>query len=139
MNNILIGVSDLSLYANAFLSVFFSSSINSHIYTISEIGMISATGIYCEIGNIAKFNNSSQLTAYAGLDCSRYQSGESEYTGHMVKHGSSYLREYLMNCAETTLIHNPVLYEYSLKPVRIIFSLEKNNTDFESTKKVLDS
>lgn len=124
----------------------------SHIHTIPGVGMISAAGIYCEIGNIVKFNNGSQLTAYAGLDCSRYQSGESEYTGHMVKHGSSYLREYLMNCAETTLIHNPAMYDYYLKKrtegkvhrvalshlakklVRIIFSLEKNNTDFDSNK-----
>lgn len=125
---------------------------NSYIHTIPGIGAISAAGIYSEIGNISRFNNSNQLVAYAGLDVSRYQSGEEDFTGHMVKHGSSYLREYLMNVAEMQLVHNPVLYEYYLKKrsegkarrvalshvakrlVRIIFSLEKNNTPFDISK-----
>ena len=57
-----------------------------------------------------------------------------------------------MNVAETSLIHNPKLYEYYLKKrnegkphrvalshvakrlVRIIFYLEKNNSDFDENK-----
>lgn len=127
-------------------------TMNSHIHTIPGIGIISAAGIYSEIGEISKFNSADQLVAFAGLDVSRYQSGESDVTGKMVKHGSSYLREYLMNVAEASLIHNPSLYEYYLKKrnegkahrvalshvakklVRIIFSLEKNNTDFDMSK-----
>ena len=126
-------------------------TMNSHIHTIPGIGINSAAGIYSEIGEISRFNTADQLVAFAGLDVSRYQSGESDVTGKMVKHGSSYLREYLMNVAETSLIHNPSLYEYYLnkrkdkthrvalshvakKLVRIIFSLEKNNTDFDTTK-----
>ncbi len=126
-------------------------TMNSHIHTIPGIGMISAAGIYSEIGEISKFNNADQLVAFAGLDVSRYQSGQSDVTGKMVKHGSSYLREYLMNVAETSLIHNPAMYEYYLnkkkdkkhrvalshvakKLARIIFSLEKNNTDFDISK-----
>ena len=126
-------------------------TMDSHIHTIPGIGTVSAAGIYSEIGEISKFNNADQLVAFAGLDVSRYQSGESDVTGKMVKHGSSYLREYLMNVAETSLIHNPSLYEYYLnkrkdkthrvalshvakKLVRIIFSLEKNNTNFDMTK-----
>ena len=126
--------------------------VNSHIHSIPGIGMISAAGIYSEIGNISRFNNPDQLLAFAGLDPSRCQSGESDYNGHMVKHGSSFLRQYLMNVAETSLIHNPKLYEYYLKKrnegkphrvalshvakrlVRIIFYLEKNNSDFDENK-----
>jgi len=126
--------------------------INSHIHTIPGIGMISAAGIFSEVGNFDKFNNADQLLAFAGLDPSRCQSGESDYIGHMVKHGSSYLRQYLMNCAEMQLVHNPKMYEYYLKKrnegkahrvalshvarrlVRIIFSLEKNDTDFDMNK-----
>lgn len=126
--------------------------VNSHIHSIPGIGMISAAGIYSEIGNISRFNNPDQLLAFAGLDPSRCQSGESDFKGHMVKHGSSYLRQYLMNVAETSLIHNPKLYEYYLKKrnegkphrvalshvakrlVRIIFYLEKNNSDFDENK-----
>ena len=127
-------------------------TMNSHIHTIPGIGIISAAGIYSEIGEISRFNTADQLVAFSGLDVSRYQSGESDVTGKMVKHGSSYLREYLMNVAESSLIHNPSLYEYYLKKrnegkahrvalshvakklVRIIFSLEKNNTDFDMSK-----
>lgn len=125
---------------------------NSHIASIPGIGLISAAGIFSEIDNISKFSNPNQLVAFAGLDCSRYQSGESDYTGHMVKHGSSYLRQYLMNVAETSIVHNPLLYDYYRKKrdsgkahrvalshvakrlIRIIFSLEKNNCDFDSSK-----
>lgn len=125
---------------------------SSHIHTVPGIGIISAAGIYSEIGNICRFNNPDQLLAYAGLEPSRNQSGEADYKGHMVKHGSSFLREYLMNAAEMQLIHNPKLYDYYLKKrnegkshrvalshvakrlVRIIFYLEKNNTDFDMDK-----
>ncbi|MBR2788230.1 MAG: IS110 family transposase [Erysipelotrichaceae bacterium] len=118
-------------------------NMNCHIHTIPGIGMISAAGIFSEVGNFDKFNNAYQLLAFAGLDPSRCQSGESDYNGHMVKHGSSYLRQYLMNCAEMQLVHNPKMYEYYLKKknegkthrvalshvarrlVRIIFSLER--------------
>lgn len=127
-------------------------TMNSHIHTIPGIGIISAAGIYSEIGELSRFNTADQLVAFAGLDVSRYQSGESDVTGKMVKHGSSYLREYLMNVAESSLIHNPSLYEYYLKKrnegkahrvalshvakklIRIIFSLEKNNTYFDMSK-----
>lgn len=127
-------------------------NVSSHIHTIPGIGPISAAGIFAEIGNISRFNNPNQLLAFAGLEPSRDQSGESDHTGHMVKHGSSYLRQYLMNVAETQLLHNPFLYDYYLKKrnegkahrvalshiakrlVRIIFSLEKNDVDFDMNK-----
>ena len=127
-------------------------TLSCHVDSIPGIGIISAAGIISEIGIISRFNNADQLVAFAGLDTARYQSGEGDYTGHMVKHGSSYLREYIMNVAETSLIHNPSLYEYYLKKrnegkahrvalshvakrlLRIIFSLEKNNTNFDMSK-----
>lgn len=127
-------------------------NISSHIHSVPGIGPISAAGIYSEIGNISRFNNPNQLLAFAGLEPSRNQSGEADHNGHMVKHGSSYLRQYLMNVAESQLIHNPIIYEYYLKKrnegkahrvalshvakrlVRIIFSLEKNDVDFDMNK-----
>lgn len=127
-------------------------NVSSHIHTIPGIGPISAASIFSEIGNISRFNNPNQLLAFAGLEPSRIQSGEADYCGHMVKHGSSYLRQYLMNVAESQLIHNPLLYDYYLKKrnegkhhrvalshiakrlVRIIFSLEKNDVDFDMNK-----
>ncbi|MBQ9037492.1 MAG: IS110 family transposase [Erysipelotrichaceae bacterium] len=126
--------------------------VDSHIHTVPGIGTVTAAGIFSEIGNISRFSNADQLVAFAGMDSSRAQSGETDYSGHMVKHGSSYLRQYLMNAAEMQLIHNPLLYEYYLKKrnegkvhrvalshvarrlVRIIFSLEKHNSDFDFDK-----
>jgi len=125
---------------------------NCHIHTIPGIGINSAAGIYAEIGEISKFNSADKLVAFSGLDVSRYQSGTQDFSGHMVKHGSSYLRQYLMNVAATSLIHNPILYDYYLKKrnegkvhrvvlshvakklINIIFCLEKNDVDFDMSK-----
>ena len=70
----------------------------------------------------------------------------------MVKHGSPHLRRNLILASEMMLIHNPILYDYYLKKrnegkshyvalshiarrlTRIIFYLEKNDTDFNIHK-----
>ena len=93
-----------------------------------------------------------KLIAFCGLEPSTYQSGESEYTGHMVKHGSSYLRRHIMNSATAVLIHIPPLYDYYRKKrtegkahrvalshlakrlLKIIYTLEKNDLDFDIDK-----
>ena len=125
------------------------SKVTSHIQTIPGIGLISAAGIYSEIGGISRFNHPDKLVSFCGLDASYYQSGEAEFTGRMVKRGSSYLRQYLMNVATTSLIHNPHLYEYyskkrredkhhrvalshvAKKLIRTIFKLETDQIDFD--------
>ena len=125
---------------------------NSHISSIPGIGIISAASIFSEIGDIKRFKDINKLIAFCGLEPSTYQSGESEYTGHMVKHGSSYLRRHIMNCAITTLIHIPPFYDYYHKKrsegkvhrvalshlakrlLKIIYTLEKNDLDFDMDK-----
>ena len=92
------------------------------------------------------------MLAFAGLEPSRNQSGELESKGKMVKHGSSLLRQTIMNIAATSIIHNPILYDYYHKKrmegklhrvalshvakhiVRIIFHLEKHHLDFDLAK-----
>ena len=109
---------------------------------------MSAAGIFSEIEDISRFSHPDKLVAFAGLDCAYYQSGESEFTGRMVKRGSSYLRQYLMNAAITVMLHNPNFYDYYLKKrnegkhhrvalshvakkiIRIIYKLESNHIDF---------
>lgn len=126
--------------------------IHTHILSIPGIGLTSAASIFAEIGNIARFSSASKLLAFAGLEPSTIQSGEAQHSGKMVKHGSSHLRFVLMNVAEYSLIHNPVLYEYYLKKkregkphrvalshvakkiVRIIYHLETHDIDFDSSK-----
>lgn len=126
--------------------------IQSHIHTIKGIGLQSAACILAEYESFDRFDSPNQMLAFAGLEPSRNQSGDSEFKGKMVKHGSSYLRQALMNVAESSLMHNPILYEFYLKKrtegklhrvalshvakrlVRIIFHLEKHNIDFDLTK-----
>ena len=128
------------------------STMKCHISSIKGIGIITAAGILAEIESIDKFDNPGQLCAFAGIEPSENQSGTHDGGGNMVKHGSPHLRNYLMQTAEKMLIHNPVLYEYYLKKrdegkhhnvalshvarrlTRIIFYLEKNDTDFNIEK-----
>ena len=124
------------------------SKVDTYLQSIPGIGPISAATIMSEIGSIENFSNPSQLVAYAGLDPAFYQSGESTFTGKMVKRGSSLLRQVLMNCAQYSLVHNPQMYNYYLKKrsegkahrvalshvakklIRIIFALETQQIMF---------
>ena len=124
------------------------NSLDYHIHTIKGISVITAAGIASEYGNIDRFTTQAQMLAYAGFENSRDDSGTSIGEGKMVKHGSSYLRKYLMNVAETYYVHNPVISEYywkkrregkdhrvalshvARKLVNVIFTLEKKHIDF---------
>ena len=123
-------------------------SLDYKIHTIKGIGLLSAAGIASEIGNFDKFLTRNQILAFAGLEPSKNQSGEFTGSGKMVKHGSSYLRKYLMNCAETFYIHNPIISDFywkkrhegkhhrvalshvARKLVNTIFTLERHKVDF---------
>ena len=122
----------------------------SHIHTIKGISELSAAGIYAKYGDISNFTSPNQMLAYAGMDVSRYQSGEKDVSGRMVKRGSSHLRQIIMNVVDTFALHNPIIYDYQSKKIsegkhwrvaqthvarkliRIIYHLEKNDIDFDS-------
>jgi transposase len=126
------------------------SSLDYRIHTIRGIGILTAAGIASEIGNFDKFTNRNQILAFAGLEPSKNDSGEHLGTGKMVKHGSSYLRKYLMNSAETFYVHNPTISDFywkkrnegkhhnvalshvARKLVNTIYTLEKHKVDFDS-------
>lgn len=126
-------------------------SLNCHIHTIKGISKLTSAGILSEIGNFNKFLTPAQFQAYAGLEPSKNDSGTHDGLGVMVKHGSSYLRKYLMNSAETFYAHNPTISDFywkkrnegkhhrvalshvARKLINIIFYLEKHNQDFDST------
>jgi len=130
------------------------SKIPTHLQSIPGIGIISAAGIFSEIDPIARFNHSDQLVAFCGLDPALYQSGESEFKGRMVKRGSSYLRQYVMNSTQMVILHNPIFYDYYLKKrqegkphrvalshvakklIRIIYKLEKSQINFDASKMI---
>ena len=116
--------------------------------TIPGIGELSAASILSEYGDIKKFSNPNKMLAFAGLEPSISQSGTLESNGKMVKHGSGHLRYTIMNSAMTILKFSPEFYDYYLKKrsegkchrvalshvckklIRVIYSLEKNDFDF---------
>lgn len=126
--------------------------INSPVFSIKGIGFLSALSLIAEYGNFTSFDSPAQMLSFAGLEPSIIQSGTSNKQGHMVKRGSGYLRDTLMNVAIPFMMHNPVIYDYYLKKknegkphrvalshvakklIRIIFYLVRNNVQFNETK-----
>ena len=122
--------------------------LNPKMLTIPGIGEVSAATILSEYGDIKNFSNPNKMLAFAGLDPSISQSGTLESNGKMVKHGSGHLRYAIMNSAMSILRYSPEFYDYYLKKrsqgkchrvalshvckklIRVIYSLEKNDIDF---------
>lgn len=123
--------------------------LNPRMLTIPGIGEISAASILSEYGDIKNFSNPNKMLAFAGLDPSINQSDTLESNGKMVKHGSGHLRYAIMNSAMAILRFSPEFYDYYLKKrsegkchrvalshvckklIRVIYTLEKNNIDFD--------
>ena len=83
--------------------------------TIPGIGVASAAVILSEFGDLSKFNSPSKLLSFAGMEPGYFQSGTSENSGKMVKHGSSHLRYAIMNCAQTVINNEPTFAAYYAK------------------------
>lgn len=123
--------------------------INPQILTIPGIGYLSAAVILSEYGDFSKYENPAKLLSFAGLEPGYYQSGQSEHTGHMVKHGSSHLRYALMNACIPLITNEPVFAEYYAKKraegkpyrvalthvakklLRVIYTLQTKNIPYD--------
>lgn len=128
------------------------NEVQSHIHTIKGISTNTVACICSEYGGITFFHTPNQMLAYAGLEPSKTSQAQKDNNGHMVKHGSSYLRFVILNASQTLITHNQVFYDYyhkkraagkhhrvalshvARKLIRIIFHLEKNNIDFDPSK-----
>ena len=122
--------------------------LNPRMLSIPGLGEISAATILSEYGDIKNFSSPNKMLAFAGLEPSIIQSGTLENNGKMVKHGSGHLRYAIMNIAMSILRYSPTFYDYYLKKrsegkchrvalshvckklIRVIYSLEKNNINF---------
>ena len=122
--------------------------LNPRMLSIPGLGEISAASILSEYGDITKFSSPNKMLAFAGLEPSIIQSGTLKSNGKMVKHGSGHLRYSIMNSAMIILRYSPTFYDYYLKKrtegkchrvalshvckklIRVIYSLEKYNQDF---------
>ena len=125
--------------------------VHPHYMSIPGIGPISAAIIYAEYGDISNFSSPNQMLAFAGLEPGINESGTESHKGRMVKRGSSQLRYALMNCAlplirfDMTFAsyyakkrsegkpHRVAISHVTKKLVRVIFALERKNTDFVAT------
>ena len=117
--------------------------------SIPGLGDISAATILSEYGDISNFSSPNKMLAFAGLEPSIIESGTLQSNGKMVKHGSAHLRYVIMNAAISILRFSPAFYDYYLKKrsegkchrvalshvckklIRVIYSLEKYNNDFD--------
>ena len=123
--------------------------LNPRMLSIPGLGEISAATILSEYGDIKNFSSPNKMLAFAGLEPSVIKSGTLQSNGKMVKHGSGHLRYSLMNIAMTILKYSPTFYDYYQKKrsegkchrvalshvckklIRVIYSLEKYNNDFD--------
>ena len=144
------------------------ADIQKHMLTVAEtlptypllrsipgVGPLTAATILSEIGDIKRFPSVKQLTAFAGLDSSVYQSGTFKATQNRIsKRGSSYLRTALYQATVAGIskqVHSPrneILSRYyqqklsegklpkvaivatSNKLLRIIFGVWSSNKPF---------
>lgn len=123
--------------------------LESPILSIPGISYNLGSIILAEIVDINRFDTSSQLQAFAGLDPVTHQSGKFIATGvSMVKRGSPYLRWAILNAARLVAMRDPCFKEYyqrkrkegkhhfvalthvAKKLIRVIFKLLKTNTQF---------
>lgn len=128
------------------------TEINPPVLSIKGIGEVSAAIIIAEYGDISRFDGPDAMLAYAGLEPSVYQSGESESHGPMVKRGSSHLRYALLNVCMPIVKYNYTFAEYYNKKrgegkihrvaqthvckklIRVIYTLETKNLRFDPSK-----
>ena len=93
------------------MNILFENTPGKYLLSIPGISTVLASIICSEIGDPNRFKTSHQLVSFAGMDATRYQSGELDSTGHMSKTGSTYLRYALMLAAECTRKFDPYLKE----------------------------
>jgi len=122
--------------------------LNPRMLSIPGLGELSVAAILAEYGEINNFSSPAKMLAFAGLEPSVIESGTLQSNGKMVKHGSGHLRYSLMNSAMIILKFSPTFYNFYLKKrnegkshrvalshvckklIRVIYTLEKNNIDF---------
>ena len=123
--------------------------LDTHILSIPGIAEISAGSIIAEFGDIKNFESPEKMLAFAGLEPSIRQSGTLSTEGHMVKHGSGYLRNAIMRVVNSLVMHDQVFYDYynkkrdegkhhlvaqshvAKKLIRIIYTLEIKGIDYD--------
>ena len=123
--------------------------LDTNILSIPGIAEISAGSIIAEFGDIKNFESPEKMLAFAGLEPSIRQSGTLSTEGHMVKHGSGYLRNTIIRVVNSLVMHDQVFNDYynkkrdegkhhlvaqshvAKKLIRIIYTLEIKDIDYD--------
>jgi transposase len=80
--------------------------------TIPGIGELTAVLLWCELGNISRFQNAAQVAAYFGL-VPRVDSSAAKYRfGPITKEGSKFVRWMLIQCAWQAIRYNLPLRQH---------------------------
>lgn len=94
------------------------------LMTIPGVGKITAATIAAEIENVNKFSSHHELTAYAGLDASVFQSGKFRAAKNKIsKRGSGHLRRALVQATTAGVRKtkkgtvNPKLYDFYARKI----------------------
>ena len=123
--------------------------IDPPILSVPGVGASSTDVILSEYGDFSKFKNPAKMLAFASLEPAYFQSGQSESTGHMVKHSSPHLRCAILNCCLPLVSYEPVFAEYyskkqaegkkhqvaithvAKKLLRVIYTLQTKNIPYD--------
>lgn len=126
--------------------------VHPHYMSVPGIGPISAAVIYSEYGDMSNFSNPGQMLAFAGIEPGINESGTESHGGRMVKRGSSQLRYVLINCClplirfDMTFAsyyakkrgegkpHRVAITHVAKKLIRVIYALERQDTDYNPQK-----
>ncbi len=119
---------------------------------IRGVGPRLAAAIVAEVGDFSRFDDPDKLVSYAGLFPYHRQSGSMDYTGHMAKRSSPFLRYAVMQAAMMVCLHEPrfaEIYQRKLKEgkaplvarshvakrlLRIVWALETRGLAFDPSK-----
>ena len=71
--------------------------------TIPGVGNLVAMTLFAWVGDVSRFPNADELTSYAGLVSSSWQSAETRRTGRITKEGSPQLRSVLVQSGHVLL------------------------------------
>lgn len=93
------------------------------LMTIPGVGQLTALAFAAAIDDPSRFRRSRDLGAYLGLVPRRYQSGESDYTGHISKAGDRRVRTLLYEAANVMLTR----YKGELKLKDWAFAIAKRS------------
>jgi transposase len=82
------------------------------LMTMPGVDYYAAMVLLSEIGDVHRFSSDEKLVSWVGLAPQVHQSGESNWTGHITRKGSSRARWILGQCAQSARQHDPRMREF---------------------------